>query len=110
MSNGMEGDYIDEDNSPLIFPLLESNTKLPSISVFEYREGKGSVDGRWIGKVSYVELEIKNLPCQLESISVNELLQNTIFTRATYKGELKLLVSIANKTAYHGIKSYYVRC
>ena len=36
--------------------------------------------------------------------------QNTIFTRATCEGELKLLVSVANKTAYHGIKSYYSRC
>ena len=26
------------------------------------------------------------------------------------EGELKLLVSVANKTAYHGIKSYYARC
>ncbi|CAG8306999.1 unnamed protein product [Penicillium salamii] len=56
------------------------------------------------------EPEIKDLPCQLESIPVDELLQNTIFTRATCEGELKLLVSVANKTAYHGIKSYYARC
>ncbi|CAG7938858.1 unnamed protein product [Penicillium salamii] len=56
------------------------------------------------------EPEIKNLPCQLESISVEELLQNAMFTRGSCEGELKLLVSVANKTAYHGIKSYYARC
>ncbi|CAG8365896.1 unnamed protein product [Penicillium salamii] len=56
------------------------------------------------------EPEINDLPCQLESIPVDDLLQNTIFTRATREGELKLLVSVANKTAYHGIKSYYARC
>ncbi|KAJ6168032.1 hypothetical protein N7497_000875 [Penicillium chrysogenum] len=56
------------------------------------------------------ETEIQNLPCQLESISVEEILQNEMFTRDSCEGELKLLVSIANKTAYHGIKSYYARC
>ena len=33
-----------------------------------------------------------------------------MFTRRSYGGELKLLVSVANKTTYHGIKSYYARC
>ncbi|OGE46531.1 hypothetical protein PENARI_c205G08071 [Penicillium arizonense] len=56
------------------------------------------------------EQEIQNLPRQLESVSVEELLQNEIFTRTSSEGELKLLVSIANKTAYHGIKTYYGRC
>ncbi|CAP79268.1 Pc09g00210 [Penicillium rubens Wisconsin 54-1255] len=56
------------------------------------------------------ETEIQNLPCQLESISVEEILQNEMFTRDSCEGELKLLVSVANKTAYHGIKSYYARC
>ncbi|CAG8902713.1 unnamed protein product [Penicillium nalgiovense] len=54
------------------------------------------------------EMEIQNLPCQLESISAEEILQ--MFTRDSCDGELKLLVSVANKTAYHGIKSYYARC
>ncbi|KAJ9480605.1 hypothetical protein VN97_g12946 [Penicillium thymicola] len=72
------------------------------------------------------EPKIKNLPCQLESISVEELLKvnsfrlskfsakvteyYAMFTRGSCEGELKLLVSVANKTAYHGIKSYYARC
>ncbi|OGE46717.1 hypothetical protein PENARI_c129G10115 [Penicillium arizonense] len=56
------------------------------------------------------EPEIQNLPRQLESVSIEELLQNEMFTRKSCEGELKLLVSIANKTAYHGIKSYYARC
>jgi hypothetical protein len=71
------------------------------------------------------EQEIQNLPRQLESVSIEELLQvgssqctscpqlmwqNEIFTRTSSEGELKLLVSIANKTAYHGIKTYYARC
>ncbi|KAJ6163749.1 hypothetical protein N7497_003728 [Penicillium chrysogenum] len=56
------------------------------------------------------ETEIQNLPCQLESISVEEILQNEMFTRDSCEGELKLLVSVTNKTAYHGIKSYYARC
>ena len=32
-----------------------------------------------------------------------------MFTRDLYEEELKLLVSVANKTAYHSIKSYYAR-
>ncbi|KAI3093177.1 hypothetical protein CBS147333_10124 [Penicillium roqueforti] len=56
------------------------------------------------------ETEIQNLPCQLESISIEEILHNEMFTRGSCEGELKLLVSVANKTAYHGIKSYYARC
>ncbi|CAG8070589.1 unnamed protein product [Penicillium salamii] len=32
MSNGMNGDCIDEDNSPLLFPSLESNAKRDILS------------------------------------------------------------------------------
>ncbi|KAJ5771447.1 uncharacterized protein N7511_003498 [Penicillium nucicola] len=55
------------------------------------------------------ELEIQNLPYQLENVPLEKLLQNEIFNRESSEEELKLLVSVTNKTAYHGVKTYYAR-
>ena len=68
--------------------------------------------------------EIQKLPRQLESLSLGELLQvyplplsswsklikqNKTLNRAPCPGELKLLVNLTNKTAYHRVDAYSFR-
>ncbi|KAJ5033100.1 hypothetical protein NUH16_003230 [Penicillium rubens] len=51
--------------------------------------------------------EITSLPNQLRSKSIEELLQSNIIGGQTrHDGELKLLVCVANKTAYHRVESF----
>ncbi|KAJ5683652.1 hypothetical protein N7462_006817 [Penicillium macrosclerotiorum] len=61
-------------------------------------------NGSYKGKV-----DISSLPDHLRTLSVDEILQNPIFACALDPGELKLLVNLANKTAYHRVDSYSTR-
>ncbi|KAJ5330491.1 hypothetical protein N7476_000274 [Penicillium atrosanguineum] len=51
-------------------------------------------------------VEIDDLPGQLRSRSLRELLQTNVFRQVPCAEELKLLVSFTNKTALHPVKSH----